>query len=181
MSTEALELKAEKGKIFIAGGKERYIIIPLRVYDAIIDAIVSITGPAAGGPLYFIGKKIGEGLVEEIVRRMDVKGVEKNVGELIKTYIEFLEQLGFGKIELVEFNEKHAVIKMLEPPSMTGLELVGGKAMNHFKGGGKMCYLEAGMLAAVFEKILGKKYRAYEVEHGTLDNPFCTIRVEEQA
>jgi predicted hydrocarbon binding protein len=109
-----------------------------------------------------------------------MKGAEKNVGELIKTYIELLEQLGFGRIELVEFNEKHAVIKMLEPPSMTGLQFVGGKAMNHFRGGNKMCHIEAGMLASVFEKILGKRYRAYEIGHGTLENPYCTIRVEEQ-
>ena len=175
----AAKITYTEGRITIGGGAERYILLPLRAYAAIIDCMVRIAGSGAGAPLYFLGKNIGRGLAEELRARME--GREATVEEFVKVYAEFLEELGFGKIEVKEFDEKSATIRMAEPPSMAGISLVNGEARKLLEGGKKICYLEAGMMAAAFEDYLGGRFRAYEVERGTLENPYCVIRVEREA
>ncbi|BEP17803.1 hypothetical protein PYJP_11550 [Pyrofollis japonicus] len=62
MTAEELQFDKEKAELHIGAGKERYILIPMRAYAAIIDAIVGLVGEsAASAPLYYIGKKIGAG------------------------------------------------------------------------------------------------------------------------
>ncbi len=175
MSRAIQSVTYEKGELRIAGGTERYILIPLRAYAAIIEGMRKLVGEGAGGALYFVGRMIGRGLVEEILRRMDEKSLERNVENVIKTYVQFLEELGFGKIEILEIGTDHAKIKMYSPPSMVGLKIIVGeiKAV-----GGHVCHLERGMIAAVFEEVLKRPYRGVEVEHGTYEDPYCTIVVE---
>ncbi len=177
MTAEELSLDKAKGELHIAHGKERYILIPMRAYAAIIDAIVGLVGDAAAGPLYYLGKRIGKGLVEELRNRLQERHEAANVENLIKEYAGFLEELGFGKIDVKEFNSEHAVIHMHSPPSMAGISLINGKAAELLQKGKKICYIEAGMIAAVFEEIIGGKFQGRELEHGTLDNPYCVIEV----
>ncbi len=171
----AVNLTLQNGKITIGGGEERYILIPMRAYVEILNAMYELVGDAAGAPLYYLGKKIGRGLVEELKKRME--GKEQNIENLIKEYARYLEELGFGKIEVLEFNDKHATIKMLSPPSMAGIKLVDGAAEKLLKQGKKICYLETGMIASVFEGVLGGKFRGVEKERGSLDDPYCVIEV----
>ncbi len=175
------DLQMDKGEIHIGKGKERYILIPMRAYAEIINTMFDLVGATAGGPLYYLGKRIGHGLVEELVHRMNEAHEAKNIENLVKEYAKFLEELGFGKIEVKEFNDQHAVIYMHSPPSMDGARLVDGTAEKLAKEGKKICYLEAGMIAGVFEKILGGRFQGIEKEHGTLDNPYCVIEVRRQA
>ncbi len=177
MTAEELRIDKAKGELHIAQGKERYILIPMRAYAAIIDAMVSLVGDAASGPLYYLGKRIGKGLVEELKSRLQKDSKEANIENLIKEYAKFLEELGFGKIDVKEFNSEHAVIYMHSPPSMAGIALVDGKAAELLQKGKKICYIEAGMIAAVFEEIIGGKFQGRELEHGTQDNPYCIIEV----
>ncbi len=163
------------GKITIGEGGERYILIPMRAYVEILNAMYDLVGDAAGAPLYYLGKKIGLGLVEELKRRM--KDKEQSIENLIKEYTRYLEELGFGKIEILEFSDRHATIRMLSPPSMAGIKLVDGTAEKLLKQGKKICYLETGMIAAAFEGVLGGKFRAVEKERGSIDNPYCVIEV----
>ncbi len=165
----------QNGKITIGEGEERYILIPMRAYVEILNTMHKLVGEAMGAPLYYLGKKIGRGLVEELSKRM--QGKEQNIKSLVEEYVEYLEKLGFGKIEVLEVSDNHATIKMLSPPSMAGIKLVGGVAEELLKQGKKICYLETGMMVAVFEEILGGKFRGIEKEHGSLDNPYCIIEV----
>ena len=167
-----------KGKLVFHDSDERAIIIPRRAYAAILDAIIDIAGPGASGPLYRIGKRIGEGLLGEMKTLMEQEHRRMNIEDTVKTYIELLESLGFGKIEIVDLGDESATIKMYEPPSMTGIRKIDGKVLEHFKRGGRICFIEAGMIAAVFEGLLGGKFRGVEVEHGGLDDPYCIIKVE---
>ena len=180
-STVGSEMEVKAGEIHLAGGEERYIILPMRAYAAIIDALYNVTGEAVGGPLYFLGKKIGKGLVEELRRRMSAAHEEYNIENLVKEYARFLEELGFGKIDVREFDDQHAVIYMHSPPSMAGIRIVDGGPEKLLKAGRKICHIEAGMMAAVFEEILGGKFQGRELEHGTLDNPYCVIEVRKMA
>lgn len=174
-----VEIEAKgKGELVFHDAKERVIIIPRRAYAAILDALIDIAGPGASGPLYRIGKRIGEGLLGEMKSLMEQEHMKMNIENTVKTYIDLLESLGFGKIEIVDLNGKSATIKMYEPPSMTGIASIDGKALEHLKRGGRICFIEAGMIAAVFEGILGGKFRGVELEHGDLENPYCIIKVE---
>ncbi len=174
-----VEIKEKgKGKLVLQDSDERVIIIPRRAYAAILDAIIEIAGPGASGPLYRIGKRIGEGLLGEMKTLMEQEHRKMNIEDTVKTYIELLESLGFGKIEIVNLNSKSATIKMHEPPSLVGIRRIDGKALEHLQRGGRICFIEAGMIAAVFEGLLGGKFRGMEIEHGDLDNPYCIIKVE---
>jgi predicted hydrocarbon binding protein len=175
------ELHIEKGEIHLGQGKERYILIPMRAYAEIVNTVFDLVGAAAGGPLYYLGKRIGYGLVEELVHRMEEADEAKNIGNLILEYAKFLEELGFGKIDIVEFNDKHAVIRMMSPPSMAAAKLVNGATEKLIQEGKRVCYLETGMIAGVFEKILGGKFQGIEKEHGSLDDPYCVIEVKRVA
>ena len=181
MSTVQERMRLESGEIHIGSGKERYILIPMRAYAEIINTMFDLVGQTASGPLYYLGKRIGHGLVEELARRLDEEQKEKNVGNLVEAYAKFLEQLGFGRIQVKEMDDKHAVMEMESPPSMAGIAVVDGTAEKLAKEGKKICYLEAGMIAGVFEKILGGRFQAVEKEHGTLDNPYCVIEVRRVA
>ncbi len=171
------DLKLEKGELHIGSGKERYILIPMRAYAEIINTMFELVGQTAGGPLYYLGKRIGQGLVEELTKRMNEANEEKNIENLIKEYAGFLEELGFGKIEILEFNDNHATIRMESPPSMAGIAVADGIAEKLVREGKKVCYLETGMVAGVFEKILGSRFQGIEKEHGTVENPYCIIEV----
>ncbi|BEP17804.1 hypothetical protein PYJP_11560 [Pyrofollis japonicus] len=103
---------------------------------------------------------------------------EANVENLVKEYAGLLEELGFGKIEIAEFDSKHAVIKMKNPPSMAGIALVKGSAEKLLLQGKKICHLEAGMMAGAFEEVLNAKYQGLEKEHGSVDDPYCIIEVK---
>ncbi len=96
-------------------------------------------------------KKVSRGLVEELSKRM--QGKEQDIKSLVEEYVEYLEKLGFGKIEVLEVGDNHATIKMLSPSSMAGIKLVRGAAEELLKQGKKICYLETGMMVAVFEEI----------------------------
>ncbi len=171
-------LVREGDELHFKGGKERYIIIPLRAYAEIINSFASIVGEAVGGPLTFLGKRIGYGLVEELQHRLSESHKQANVENLVREYAKFLSELGFGKIEVKEVGEDHAIVYMHSPPSMDGIRVADDKVLEMLKKGKKICYLEAGMIAGVFEKIIGGKFRAFEVERGDLENPYCVIRVE---
>ncbi len=174
----ATKIKYERGRITIGEGVERYILIPMRAYTEIINSLVRLVGDAAGAPLYMLGKGIGHGLAEELRKRME--GKEASVEEFVKVYAGYLEELGFGRIEVKEFTGDSATIYMYEPPSMAGIKLVNGEAKTWLDKGKKICHLEAGMMAAAFEDYLGGKYRGMEVEHGSTDNPYCVIKVVKQ-
>jgi len=174
------ELEETRGEIHLRGGQERYILIPMRAYAEIVNTMFDLVGQTAGGPLYYLGKRIGQGLVEELVKRMEEAHEARNVENLVKEYARFLEELGFGKITIEEFDSSHAVIRMENPPSMAGAALVDGAVEKLARGGKKVCYLETGMIAGVFEKILGGKYQGVEREHGTPENPYCVIEVRKQ-
>lgn len=169
----------EHGRVTIGKGHERYIIIPMRAYAAIIDAVVGVVGVnAAGALLYYLGKRIGRGLAEELRARME--GKKADTQEFVKTYAAYLEELGFGKVEVEEVTENSATIVMREAPSLAGIKAVHGKA-EEMLSRDKICYLEAGMMAAAFEDYLGGRWRGVEVKHGGLEDPCCVIRVTREA
>lgn len=151
------------------GGEERYILVPLRAYAAIINAVHDITGPAAGGPLYYIGKNIGEGLAEELGRRS--RGEWRS---LVENYIKLLQGLGFGEIEVRQLSDDRVVFYMKSPPSAVGAGLLGGAA-ERMRGGGKVCYIEAGMIAGVLSKLLGRRVVARQLQGGEGEEGGCLI------
>ena len=151
------------------GGGERYILVPLRAYAAIINAVHELTGPAAGGPLYYIGKNIGEGLTEELRR-----GGGGDWRSLVKNYIELLQGLGFGEIEVRELTDDRVVFYMRSPPSAAGARLLGGAA-HQLRDRGKVCYIEAGMIAGVLSKLLGRRVVARQLRGGEGEEEGCLI------
>lgn len=144
--------------VLTLGGEERYILIPLRAYAAIINAVYDVTGPAATGPLYYIGKMIGEGLVEELLSRTGSGGDWR---EAAKRFVELLMDLGFGEIDILELSDKHAAILLKNPPSLVGAKMLDAGAAKLAEKG-KACHLEAGMAAGALEKLLGRRVVARE-------------------
>ncbi len=163
----ASKLVVRNGMLTLGEGEERYILIPMRAYAAIIDAIVGLVGDAAAGPLYYLGKRIGKGLVEEMETRI---GGSRDPEEIVKAYVELLRELGFGSVELVEMRGGELVVRMEDAPSLASRRLVG-------RGSSRgACHLERGMLAAVLEEVTGEKYLAYEEEQGLNGGaPYCVI------
>jgi predicted hydrocarbon binding protein len=170
----ANRLDMRDGVLTVAGGTERYILIPLRAYEAIIDAMRGLVGDAAAGPLYFLGKKIGRGLVEEVERLLQGR---RDLDTVIKVYANYLSELGFGQVEILRMEGDEAVIKLIPPPSLEGMKLAGGiKALGKGKQRG-VCHLERGMLAAVLDVVTGRSHIALELEHGETPAPYCVITV----
>ena len=161
------ELKFEKGMLTIAGGTERYILIPLRIYGALYNSIEKIIGDAVAGVLYVVGKNIGKGLAEEVKRRMNERGVS-GLEELASDAVKLLEELGFGKVELVESSSEKFVVRMYD--SATSVHAQKGKAV---------CHLERGMLAGIAEEIMGKHYIAKEVKCRAKGDPYCEFIIME--
>lgn len=161
------DLKFEKGELTIANGSERYILIPLRAYGALYDSIEEIVGDAVSGVLYAAGKSIGRGLAEEIKRRMDERKVS-GLEELARDAVKLLEELGFGKVELVESRPEKFIVRMYS--SATSVHARKGKAV---------CHLERGMLAGIAEDIMGKHYVAREVKCRAKGDPYCEFIIME--
>ena len=135
-------LVAHGGQLTVAGGEERYILIPARAYAAIIDAMRSLVGNMAAGPLYYLGKKIGRGLVEEMERLLAGRS---SLEDVVREYARYLGQLGSGRVEVLELRGDYAKLRLVNPPSMVGgvARSIGGN------GSSGVCHLERGMLAAV--------------------------------
>ncbi|HID66309.1 MAG TPA: hypothetical protein EYP32_05715 [Aquificaceae bacterium] len=161
------ELRFEKGELTIADGKERYILIPLRAYGALYNSIEKIVGDAVSGILYVAGKDIGRGLAEEVKRRMDERKAS-GLEELARDAVKLLEELGFGKIELVESSPEKFVVRMYS--SATSMHAKKGKAV---------CHLERGMLVGIAESILGKRYVAKEVKCRAKGDDYCEFIIME--
>ncbi len=163
----ASKLVVKDGMLTLGEGTERYILIPMRAYAAIIDAMVSLVGDAASGPLYYLGKRIGKGLVEEMETRLEGSS---NPEEIVRAFVELLRELGFGRVELVEMRGSELVVRMEDAPSLMSRRMLGHGASRG------ACHLERGMLAAVLEAITGEKYVALEEDQG-LDGekPYCVI------
>jgi len=163
-------LVAHGGQLTVAGGEERYILIPARAYAAIIDAMRSLVGDMAAGPLYYLGKKIGRGLVEEMERLLAGRS---SLEDVIREYARYLGQLGFGRVEVLELRGDYAKLRLVNPPSMVGgvARSIGGN------GSSGVCHLERGMLAAVLDAMTGAPHMAREVGHGVEPEPYCLVEV----
>ncbi len=155
--------RPQAGQILI--DNERIIIVPARAYGAIVGAIYDLVGSAAAAPLYYLGKKIGAGLVEEIKSRLGGAADKRRV---LEEYIRLLEQLGFGKVQILEFEPARALVRLVEPPSMY---------VSLPKGLHGACHIERGMMVAVLDAVTGLRHRAREVEHGYEPVPYCVIEV----
>ncbi len=154
---------------------ERFIIIPLRSYGAIIEAMRDLVGDMAAGPLYYLGKKIGLGLVDEVSKRVKRATVE----EVARALDRLLEELGFGSISIIDAGEDTATLKLYSPPSMIGMRIVAGRERSVGGGGSRgFCHLERGMMAAVFERLLGRRVRVLEAGHGEEGGkPYCIVKL----
>ncbi|HIP85658.1 MAG TPA: hypothetical protein EYH17_03315 [Pyrodictium sp.] len=161
------DLRFEKGELTIAGGSERYILIPLRAYGVLYNSIEKIVGDAVSGILYVAGKDIGKGLSEEIKRRMDERRAS-GLEELARDAVKLLEELGFGKVELVESNPQKFVVRMYS--SATSMYAKKGKTV---------CHLERGMLVGIAENIMGKRYVAKEVKCRAKGDAYCEFVIVE--
>jgi len=156
-------------------GGERLILVPLRSYGAIIEAMRELVGDMAAGPLYYLGKKIGYGLVETVKSRAPGGGIV----DVTRALDRVLEELGFGSIYILDAGEETATLKLVDPPSMVGMEIVAGKARSVGQGTNRgYCHLERGMIAAVYEKLLGRRVRVLETESGwSSGRPYCVLKM----
>ncbi len=167
-------LNLRDGHLTVAGGEERYILIPLRAYKAIIDAMRGLVGDAAAGPLYYLGKKIGRGLVEELERLVDG---DRSMERIVEEYARYLSQLGFGRVEVEELRGDYARIRLVSPPSIADAAAAGRlQALGSGRHRG-VCHLERGMLAAVLDALTGHPHVAVEKSHGVEPEPYCVIEV----
>ncbi len=153
--------RPQVGQVFL--DNERIIIVPARAYGAIVWAIYDLVGPAAAAPLYYLGKKIGMGLVEEVKSRLGGKVKRRRI---LEEYIRLLEQLGFGKAQILKFEPTRALVKLIEPPSM---------CVSLPQGLHGACHIERGMMVAVLDAVTGLRHKAREVEHGYEPVPYCII------
>jgi len=169
-------LRLERGGLYIGSSRERYILIPMRAYAEIINTMFELAGKTAGGPLYYLGKNIGRSLAKELLRRAE-KTAKKTLPGIVEEYARLLEELGFGKVRVLEASNNHSVILMENTPSIAGAALADGAAERLARGDGKICYLEAGMAAGVLEELLNTRFHGAEVEHGTPERPYCVIEV----
>ncbi|NOZ89073.1 MAG: hypothetical protein GXO15_04025 [Crenarchaeota archaeon] len=155
---------------------ERLIVLPLRSCGAMIEAIRDLVGDMAAGPLYYLGKRIGQGLVNEVSKRVKGKGRVEDVAHAVG---DLLEELGFGKISIIDADNETATLKLYSPPSIIGMRLVSGKEKSI--GGGTsrgFCHLERGIIAAIFEEILGRRVKVLEAEAGEESGkPYCTLKL----
>jgi len=164
------ELEETRGEIHLRGGQERYILIPMRAYAEIVNTMFDLVGQTAGGPLYYLGKKIGRGLVEEMERLLAGRS---SLEDVVREYARYLGQLGFGRVEVLGLRGDYAKLRLVNPPSM-----VGGVARSIGKGGSSgVCHLERGMLAAVLDAMTGAPHVAREVGHGVEPEPYCLVEV----
>ena len=169
-------LGLHEGVLTVAGGEERYILIPIRAYEAIIDAMVGLVGDAAAGPLYYLGKKIGRGLVEEMERLLSGR---RGTRDIVEAYARYLSELGFGRVEILSIQGDEATIRLIAPPSLEAVRIAGASARVVGRGRQRgVCHLERGMLAAVMDAITGRPHVAFETDHGTEPEPYCTIVVK---
>jgi len=165
-------LSLEDGRLTIAGSEERYILIPLRAYEAIIDAMTGLAGEAAAGPLYYLGKRIGRGLVEDLKRLL---GGNRSLEGIVREYARYLAQLGFGRVEVEELRGSYARVKLISPPSLAAAA-AGAQVLGRGRQRG-VCHLERGMLAAVLDALTGRHHMAVEKEYGFEPEPYCVIEV----
>jgi len=164
----AKELRLEQGKLTIAGGKERYVLVPLRIFAEIYNTLEDVVGTGAGAVAYMMGKRIGKGLAEELIRRT---GGSSDLKHNVEKLIELLSELGFGRFELVEADGKRFVIRMYEGPTSEFIKNTGKAS----------CHLERGLIAGVLEEVLGCKCMARETKCRSAGSPYCEIVVEKMA
>ncbi|ALL00369.1 hypothetical protein Pyrde_0319 [Pyrodictium delaneyi] len=176
----ATSIRLSEGELRIGEGNERYILIPMRAYAEIVASFFDLVGVAAGGPLYYLGKRIGHGLVEELENRLREGVTRRELTDVIMVVAKLFEELGFGTIEVNAVDKTRIILKMKNPPSLAGTRYVQGIFDKLKSSNMHVCYLEAGMIAGSLEKILGKRFRAREVESKIDgDSMYCFIEVTE--
>ena len=149
---------------------ERFVLIPVRAFAGVINALYKVAGPAAGGPLYFLGKNMGHGLAEEIKARGHSPHSLKEAAKLLA---DMLEELGFGHPAIEEADEDRAVIALRDAPSPASARLLGGEALT-LTSQGKSCYIEAGVVAGALETLLNRYITARELPS---NNDTCRIEI----
>lgn len=170
MASIGVENRAEISPHHQQRESERFVLIPVRAFAGVINALYKVAGPAAGGPLYFLGKNMGQGLAEEIKARGRRPSSLKEAAKLLA---DMLEELGFGHPTIEETEEDRAFIVIRDAPSPASAKLIGGEALA-LAGQGKSCYIEAGVVAGALETLLNRYITAKELPSGS---DACRIEV----
>jgi len=163
LSREVIDrLEMSGGKLRIGKGEERYLILPARFFGAVYESVRRLVGSGVSGLLYYVGKEVGKGLLEEIRYRLETKGITGPEGTARELF-SFLSDLGFGKVELVSISEGEAVVRIHESPTSSTLS----------KCEGPSCHLERGLLAGAAEAFFNVRCVAKEVKCRCLGHPYC--------
>lgn len=100
-------------------------------------AMEDILGPGASAISYYAGKKLGKALE---MRDLD-------------QFLRLCEHLRIGEIAVPVFGEEHVHVDVRECVTCAGIPPVGRM----------LCHFEGGLVAGVFERVLGKTVQAKEV------------------
>ena len=162
----AVERLTEGNGRLSLGGEEKFIVVPLRAYGALYDAARRLLGGYSAGLLYYVGLEMGRGLEEELVRSLN--GDRSDPRCMLTEFARLLEELGFGKAELVELRDGEALVRMHENATTEVIRGVGQP----------VCHIERGMIAGAFEAVTGRRVIVKEVRCRAKGDPYCEFHIK---